>query len=311
LAEKGSSEMAQRLILKQLVLCCTIAFSAYLAAQSVDTIVTVQRKAGNTDAIQGENVLVFEGGKRAPITVWKPFTGSNAALQLLILIDDSSAGGLSNQLNDIRTFIQKLPDTTQVGVGYMLNGGATMAQNFTKDHELAAKSLRMPQSIRGGGSPYFTMSQVAKQWPSEGTSGRREVLMITDGVDRYGGVAFNSNNPNVSAAIRDAQRANIVVFSIYWRGAGALDADPAVVSSGQNYLSQLTTDTGGKSLYWGTGNPVSVVPFLEELNGILVNQYELGFKAHAKPQYGLVSLRLKMETPGIKLIYPAMVPVSQ
>jgi VWFA-related protein len=303
--------MAQRLISKLLILCCTFTFSSYLAAQSVHTIVTVQRKAGNTDPIQGENVLVFEGGKRAPITLWRPFTGSNAGLQLMILIDDTSASGLSGQLDDIRAFIQKLPDTTQVAVGYMLNGTANFVQNFTRDHNAAAKSLRLPQSIRGGGSPYFTMSQVARQWPAEAASGRREVLMITDGVDRYGGLQFNSNNPNVSAAIRDAQRANIVVYSIYWRGSGALDLDPAVVSSGQNYLSQLTTDTGGKSLYWGTGNPVSLVPFLADLNGILMNQYELGFTAHSKPQYGLISLRLKMETPGVKLIYPSSVPAGQ
>jgi hypothetical protein len=42
-----------------------------------------------------------------------------------------------------------------------------------------------------------------------------------------------------------------------------------------------------------------------------MNQYELGFNSHTKPQNGLVSLRLKMETSGIKLIYPTMVPVSQ
>ncbi len=302
--------MAQRLILPRLLLCCTIAISSYVAAQSVATIVTVQRKAGNTDAIRGENVLVFEGGKRTPTTVWKPYTGSNSALQLLILIDDSAGGGLSGQLNDIRAFIQKLPDSAEVGVGYMLNGGANMVQTFTKNHELAAKSLRMPQSIRGGGSPYFSLSQVAKQWPGQAGS-RHEVLMITDGVDLYGGLAFNSNNPNVQSAIRDAQRASILVYSIYWRGAGALAADPQIVSSGQNYLSQLTTDTGGKSLYWGSGNPVSFVPMLSELSGILMNQYELGFVAHTKPQNGLVSLRLKMETPGIKLVAPANVPVPQ
>ena len=302
--------MAQRLNLKRLVLCCTFIFSAYVAAQNVDTIVTVQRKAGNTDAIPAENVLVFEGGKRTPTIVWKPCTESNSALLLMILIDDSSGGSLSGQLNDIRAFIQKLPDTTLVAVGYMLNGGANMIQKFTKDHELAAKSLRLPQSIRGGGSPYFSLSQVAKQWPSQ-VGVRHEILMITDGVDRYGGVEFNSNNPNVQGAIRDAQRASIAVYSIYWRGAGALDADPAVVAAGQNYLSQVTTDTGGKSLYWGTGNPVSLVPILGELNGILMNQYELGFTVRTKPQYGLVTLRLKIEQPGIKLVAPASVPVPQ
>jgi len=302
--------MAYRLVLSRLVLGCSFLISTFAAAQNVDTIVTVQRKAGNTDPIQKDNVLVFEGGKRAPITVWKPYAGADDALQLLILIDDSSAGSLSGQINDIRSFIQKLPASTEVAIGYMLNGGANMVQNFTRDHEAAAKSLRLPQSIRGGGSPYYTMSEMAKQWKAQ-AGVRHEVLMITDGVDRYGGLEFNSNNPNVSAAIRDAQRANIVVFSIYWRGAGALDADPSVVSAGQNYLSQLTTDTGGKSLYWGVVNPVSLVPFLQDLNRILMNQYELGFVSHSKPQYGLVSLRLKMETSGIKLIYPAMVPVTQ
>lgn len=302
--------MAQRLVLTRLVLGCAFFFSTGAVAQNVDTIVTVQRKAGNTDEIRGENVLVFEGGKRTPITVWKPYTGSNSALQLIILIDDSSSGSLSGQLGDIRNFIQKLPDSTQVGVGYMLNGTVNMVQNLTSDHALAAKSLRLPQSIRGGGSPYFSLSQLAKQWPGQ-AGVRHEVLMITDGVDRYGGVEFNSNNPNVQSAIHDAQRASVLVYSIYWRGAGALDADPAVVSAGQNYLSQLTTDTGGKSLYWGAINPVSFVPMLSDLSGILMNQYELGFVAHTKPQRGLVSLRLKMETPGIKLVAPASVPVPQ
>ena len=302
--------MPLRMILTRLLFCCAVAMTTYSNAQTGSAIVTVERKKGNDDAVQRDNVLVFEAGKRAPISVWEPFTGNHAGLQLLILLDDSSAGGLANELADLRSFVQALPETTEVGVGYMQNGRAAMAQNFTTDHALAARAIRIPQSTRGGGSPFFTLSQVSRQWPSQGRTGRREILMITDGVDRYADLAFNPDNPYVNGAIRDAQRAAIPVYTIYFRGAGRLDADPTVISGGQNYLTQIAQETGGKTLYSGTGNPVSLTPMLNELSKILNNQYQLVFKSHAKPEKGLVQLKLKMETHGIKLVAPGMVPVS-
>ncbi|HVJ07956.1 MAG TPA: hypothetical protein VM554_06205 [Acidisarcina sp.] len=304
-------------IWKQLLVCCAIAVTTCASAQTGHTIVTVEQKAGNSDAVLRENILAFEAGKRVPITVWQPFTGDRDSLQLLILIDDSSASGLANQLADIRTFVMALPKTAEVGIGYMQNGRAEMAQNFTADHALAARALRLPQSIRGGGSPYFTLSAVAQQWPaaqqrpSEKTAGRREILMISDGVDRYSDLEFNPENPYVTKAIHDAQRAAIPVFTIYYRGAGRLDANPVVTSAGQNYLVQMSQETGGKSLYPGMGNPVSLTPMLTELSKILNNQYELEFKSRAKPMNGLVQLKLKMETHGIKLIAPTFVPVDE
>lgn len=302
--------MSQRMFLQGLVFCSAVVLTAYSGAQTGSTIVTVERKAGNNDAVQRENVIVFEAGKRAPITVWEPYTGDHAGLQLLVLLDDSSASGLANQLADLRSFVQALPNSTAVAVGYMENGGADIAQNFTMDHNLAAKAIRIPQSIRGGGSPFFSLSEVAKQWPSQVVNGRREILMITDGVDRYADLEFNPDNPYVTAAIRDAQKAAIPVYTIYFRGAGRLDADPTVTSGGQNYLTQVSQETGGKCLYSGMGNPVTLTPMLNELSKILSNQYELVFKSHAKPQKGLVQLKLKMETHGIKLVAPTSVPVS-
>ncbi len=286
-----------------------IAFAAQVYAQTGSAVVTVQRKAGNADPILQDNVLVFENGKRAPITLWAPLTGEHAGMQLLLLIDDSSAGGLANQIEDIRTFVLALPSAVQVAVGYMSNGQTVMAQPFTRDHGLAAKALRLPQSIRGGGSPYFTLSSISQQWPAETATARREILMITDGIDRYGDTAFNADNPYVTKAIADAQRAQILVYTLYYRGTGALSYDQVASNGGQNYLVQVAQETGGKCLYSGTGNPVSVVPFLNDLSQIMNNQYALRFKSVAKPSKGLVQMKLKMETPGVKLIAPQMVPV--
>jgi hypothetical protein len=296
--------------IRGLVIGCTVFLVAQSYGQTGSAIVTVEHKRGNADPVRQENVLVFEDGKRAPITVWQPFTGQHSALQLLLLIDDSSASGLAGQLNELRTFIQALPVEAQIGVGYMANGRAMMLQNFTSDHALAARSIRIPQGIRGGGSPFFTLSTVTQQWSAEGKVGRREILMITDGVDRYSSTAFNADNPYVTKAIRDAQRSGIPVFTIYFRGAGLLDADPTVTNGGQSYLVQLSQETGGKCLYSGTGNPVSLVPYLNDFTRILANQYQLEFKSRVQARNGLVQLKLKMETPGIKLTAPSSAPVT-
>jgi len=135
--------------------------------------------------------------------------------------------------------------------------------------------------------------------------------MITDGIDRYGDAIFNPENPQVKSAIRDAQRAAVQVYTLYFRGAGSFDVDPALAATGQNYMTQLSQETGAKCLYWGGMSPVSLVPMLADLSRILANQYELGFKAQTKPRNGLIPMKLKMETPGIKLVSADMVPVSQ
>ncbi len=52
--------------------------------------------------------------------------------------------GVGNNLNDIRDFIKAQPATTVIAVGYMTNAAVQVSQNFTADHDLADKSLRLP-----------------------------------------------------------------------------------------------------------------------------------------------------------------------
>jgi len=70
-----------------------------------------------------------------------------AGLQLALLIDDSSNASFSPQLNDVENFIEALPPTTQIAVGYMQNGRANIAQSFTNSHGSAASALWAPMSM--------------------------------------------------------------------------------------------------------------------------------------------------------------------
>jgi VWFA-related protein len=283
------------------------------AAQETSTgraVVTAETKgAEGVTTIPKQSINVYENRKVQDVSGWAPLRGARSGLQLVILLDDSSRGNLGLQLNDIRSFLSGLPPNVQVAIGYMRNGTPNLVQNFTNDHAQAAKALRLPQGIAGdNGSPYFCLSDLVKHWPGGNTDVRREVIMVTDGVDRYSGARFDPENPYVRAATSDAQKAGVIVYSIYYRDAGRFDRSAVVTDGGQNYLTQISGDTGGKVYLEGFGNPVSFAPFLSDIQRKLQNQYELTFVSTAKP--GLQPIRVKTSQPNTSLQFPARVPIG-
>ena len=59
-------------------------------------------------------------------------------------------------------------------------------QNFTADHDLAVKAVRLPRgSVPTMDSLYLSLISLVKGWTQENV--RREVLILSDGVDRLRG----------------------------------------------------------------------------------------------------------------------------
>jgi hypothetical protein len=293
------------------VLACATPGFAQEDTANAQTVVTVMPKSGEAPPLQKQDLKVWANGKPSDITSWQPLRGDNAGLEFVVLIDDSARSSLGLQLNDVGKFIQSLPPNALAGVAYMQNGRAVFAQSLTPDHALAAKSLRLANGVPGGNaSPYFCLSDLAKHWPSQSRNNRREVLMITDGVDRYQ-LRYDPEDPYLQAAITDSQRAGLIVYSIYFRDTGRIDRTFYETDAGQNLLTQLTHATGGK-LYWqGLSNPVSFQPFLTDLNRRLENQYELGFIAPAKSKPDLVELKVKSDIGHVNIDAPEHVYVGR
>jgi hypothetical protein len=277
---------------------------------SAQTVVTVVPKNGEAPELQQQNLKVWADGKQSEVTSWQALRGDRAGLEFVVLIDDSARSSIGLQLNELSKFIQAMPPTTLVGVAYMQNGRAAFEQNLTADHALAAKALRLTSGVPGGNSsPYFCLSDLVKRWPSEDPKNRREVLMVSDGVDRYN-LRYDPDNPYVQAAITDAQRARVIVNSIYFRDTGRLDRSGYETNAGQNLLAQVTQTTGGK-LYWeGLSNPVSFQPFLQDLSKRLENQYELGFTARARSKPDLIQLKVKTDVSRVNVDAPQRIPVG-
>jgi len=273
-------------------------------------VVTVEAHHGsNVAEINRDEVMVYEGHDRDTVTEWIPAAGDHAGLQLFILIDDSSSTNLGTQLDDIRKFIDGQPASAKIGVAYMQNGIARVVQDLTDDHAAAAKSLRLPMGLAGANaSPYFSLSDLVKRWPP--STARREVLMITDGIDRYYGTG-DLQDPYLQEAIDDAVRAGILVSAIYSPDAGHFGHSYWASYWGQMYLSELAEKTGGEAYYIGfTGPPVALAPYLTELADRLTHQYFLTFVAKPVKKAEWVQVRLRTEVPKVDLVSAHRVWVS-
>ena len=263
-------------------------------------VVTVEPKHGSgSPEINREDVMVYEGHDRDRVTDWTPLQGDHAALELFILIDDGLNSSVDLQLNDLKQFIRRQPPTTAIGIGYMRDGSVQVAQDPTSNHDQAIKALRIPLSERGvAASPYLALTDLMKRWPEKQV--RREVLMISDGVDEFNGAG--PTNPYLEQAITQAQRTGVIVYSIYGPGAGHYGHSFWRINWGQTYLGQLSDETGGESYGLLMGSPVSFSPYLEDLQQKLDHQYLLTFIAKAEKKAGDRKIKLRTEVPNADLV---------
>ncbi len=133
---------------------------------------------------------------------------------------------------------------------------------------------------------------------------RREVLMISDGIDRYYG-AGDYQDPYLDAAIDDAQRAGIIISSIYTPGLGHFGHSYYQTYWGQLYLAKLSEKTAGESYYVGfNGPPVAFAPYLDQLSARLTHQYLLTFLAQPPKKAGLQSVKIATEVSNADLVAP-------
>jgi hypothetical protein len=275
-------------------------------------VVTVSVKGSGEEPVKltSANLQIKIGGKAATVTGLKPLRGAANRLELVVLMDSSSRSSLGEQLGAMARFVRETPSGTKIAIAYMENGQAVLATPLTDKPAEAEKGIHLPSGSSGSSAnPWFCLTDLARHWPSQDKSARREVLMITDGVDPYN-PRFDADDPYVNAAIADSVRAGLVVDSIYWSSKGAYDNTQAGSTTGQNLLSMVSDATGGKSYWQGMGNPVSFDPYFDDLRHRLRDQYLLSFSAPLKGKAEVVPMQLKVSGAEVKVDAPRQVLVA-
>jgi hypothetical protein len=278
-------------------------------AVQVTTTVTASVDDGKRmPPISPQDVIVRQGKQRLQVTEWVPARGQRAGLELFILIDEASDARLGSHLGDVKDFIDRQPPSTAIGVAYMRSATVQVVQDLTLDHARAKRALRLPMGSPGAyGSPWLSITSLMKGWPV--SDNRREIVMLTDGIDRAGRNGRHlwqglHLNPDADTASLVAQRTGTLIHTIYAPGIGRWHRSYWTATSGQNDMTRLSAKTGGESCYLGLGNPVSLVPCLNRLDKVLDNQYLLSFSATPGRKPGLQMVRLNTELAGVQLAAP-------
>lgn len=309
---------------------CLLVFGAQVAfpqekvaasmAQAHLVITDVALRADNElPPLKKEDLKVKQRKNLLKVTQLIPAQGENAALQLMILIDDTLDQSVGNSLQELKEFISAQPQSTVIGIGYLSNAGVSVVQNFTPNHELAVKAVRLP---RGGfstmDSPYLSLISLVKGWPQQNV--RREVLMVTDGIDRlrgekpqparlgpYYGTVYHSMptiSTDATSASEISQRYNVLVYSIYAVGVGRAGRSSWDLQLGLSGLTKIADETGGECFSLGTSQLVSFKPHLDRFQKMLSNQYYVVFLATKGKKAGFQRVKVETELSNSELLAP-------
>ena len=265
------------------------------------TVTAVGKKETQPPPLTKNDVQLFQGKEKVQVADWK----RGETLYLALLIDDSLESAVANQWSDVTAFLMAQPENTYIAVAYGRNGAAMVAQDFTKDHALAAKALRLPLGNAGAfTSPYLAVQDWVKRWPDSGE--RKSLILLSSGIDYFRG-SFDPVDPDLDTTISHAQKKNINIWTIYVPDAGHIGRRPFRAFNAQSNLSRLSEETGAESYYLGFGMPVALKPYLDEILMHLNNQYLLTFMGNGGKKGKFERVRVVTEAPNVEFLTPSEV----
>jgi hypothetical protein len=266
------------------------------------TVTAVGKKDADVSNIPKDDVQLFQGKDRKQIGDWR----KGDTLFLAILIDDSIETSAGGQWDSLREFIMAQPPSTSIMVGYITDNGTRVLQDFTPNHELAAKALRLPLGFGSiGSSPYLGTIDLLKRWPNTGP--RRSVILISSGIDYFRGPGFGPFYPDLDPLIARAEKQNTNIWTIYYPSAGHRGRSFFRTNNAQNNLDKLSQDTGAESYFLGGQAPVSLKPYLDEISTHLNNQYLLTFAGSGGEKGKFQSVKVKSGAKEVEFFTPAAV----
>ena len=306
--------MNKNLVWKGTVLLAALAAAAVVpiaskaspadATATTVTVTAVDNKDTQPPGIKKDDVKLYRSKEQVQVADWE----RSEKLYLALLIDDSLDSSVASQWGDLRTFIMAQPESTYIAVAYARNGTAMVAQDFTTDHALAAKAIRIPLGSDGAfTSPYLALQDWIKRWPDSGQ--RKSIMLFSSGIDYFRG-GFDPVDPDLDSTVERAQKKNINIWSIYVPDAGHLGRRPFRAFNAQSNLSRLSEETGAEAYYLGLGMPVTLKPYFDEIQRHLENQYLLTFVGNGGAKGKFERVRVATEVPNVQIMTPSAVFLS-
>ena len=255
------------------------------------------------ELLQVDRLIVRENSKEQTILSIRSRT--DVPMSLAILIQEDLASDFNLQLKDIKRFVEGLPRGTRVMVAYLRGGSLDIRQKFTEDLTAASQSFRVISSDPSAGprSPYDGVLDTLKRFDALPT-GRRSILLISDGLDLTNGVLASSpaQNSMLRSAVQNAQRRGVAVYSIFGNTTTTpVNSLPSL--NGQSSLQALSDETGGRAFIQGTRTPINFEPILKQMNLLIGRQFLLSYLS-PNMKKGYYKVEVLSTNPAVKIEHP-------
>ena len=250
----------------------------------------LDRNGRNVGNLQKTDFRIYENGVEQQLTyfasVEQPFT-------VALLLDVS--GSTQSQLQAIRTaantFIKRLRSNDRLLL-VSFDGRINILTEAVTLTDLRKQKLRL-DAIHDGTLLYDTVGFVLNQRLAA-IPGRKAIVLMTDGVDN------GSKQASLKQNLRDAEEANVVIYTVQYNTLPQLPARLSQISNlkarenvrtklvrdygvGSSYLQFLAEKTGGRT--YRADDLADVPQMFNAITDELGRQYSLGYypKGHAQP----------------------------
>jgi VWFA-related protein len=258
----------------------------------VNIYFTVKTKKGGQliPNLEQNNFTVFEDGKQQKIQRFSRETDLPLTLGLLIDISASQERLIDIERDAAASFFSSV--IRQKDEAFLISFGKStdLLQDYTNSPRLLTSALH---DLRGdgqtpmiGGVPantgpvptvgnpkgtlLYDAVYLASNEKLKGEVGRKALILITDGEDQ--GSVYNRRT-----SIEAAQRADAIVYSIYYVDRGFYGAYGMMGGGGEGDLRKISEETGGHVFAVSSKHPLSQV--FKEIQDELRNQYSIGYQS--------------------------------
>jgi Ca-activated chloride channel family protein len=212
--------------------------------------------------------LLKQDGKPQPITYFSQ--GSNLPLTLALMVDTSGSqrAYIADEIAAGRAFFPAMltrPDDRAVLVQFdnailqlvKLTSNATMLEHGLAYLTQSHSDYTAPG--RGGGTLLYDAVIAVSHLELGNQIGRRAMVILTDGGD-------NGSHFDVKDAIKEAQRADIMIYTIYYSNGGGLES----------VLKDMSRQTGGRE--FSVSSSTTLQQIYAAIATDLRQEYEIGYR---------------------------------
>jgi VWFA-related protein len=260
----------------------------------VNIFFTVHAKKGGAliPNLEKNNFTVFEEGKQQMIQRFSRETDLPVTLGLLIDISASQTRLIDIERDAASAFFLNVIRNKDEAFLISFGKDTELLQDYTNSPRLLTAALRdlqgdgMTPMLGGGpvnqgpvptiGSPKGTLLYDAVYLASneklKAEVGRKALVLITDGDDQ-------GSTYNLRTAIEAAQKADAIIYSIYYVDRAFYSGGGFMVGGGggEGELRKMSEQTGGRVFTVSNKHPLSEV--FKEIQDELRNQYSIGYSS--------------------------------